>query len=128
MLIIRPPQVEAIQREMDRTFARAVADDLCRHGVGSAARLGQRERLQVVDEAIERARGYGLRSSYSLAMFAYCVFLLGVDFDEVPPLRFALQDAEVPANERIDRLLDSLLPWQWDVVRRRCLPASASIL
>jgi hypothetical protein len=123
MLTIRQAQLDALQRESDRSFGRAVADDLRDRNAGGAATIADERRLELVAAAIARARSYGIADRYSLAMFANLVFLVGIDFDDVPSIGFILRDRTIPPARRLDRVIDSLLPWQWDTVKRRSTPA-----
>src|SRR5271169_3336409 len=109
---------EEIQKQV---FIDEVAREIREHHSQECAKLNDQELRRTVADGLARAWHYGFRKKYSLSMFVQLLFLAGPDFYRYPPVRYLLTHPAIPPDDRIDKILESML----DGTRTRCGSAPA---
>jgi hypothetical protein len=133
-LVIRKQQMEAFQPVAEAAFVRKVADYLRETHAEVKVRLpgGDLTVRQIPDETllemaqngIARARGYGITWKSTLKAFVVLMFVAAPNFDEHPLVSRVLQNDEFAPDSRIDRLWERISEHNWDAVKQNYDPAA----
>lgn len=128
MLKIRPEQLRPFEAQAENAFVVRVmnflrenhADDVVRlpksESPTAVAALSDKVLREMVMGGIDRARNYGMTWKSTLISFVVLMFIVAPNFDEHERIEVVLKDGGIPANERVDRLLDELTDEEWDTV------------
>lgn len=123
MLKLRQEQMDAFQATADEMFVGRIVGHLRADYADSVVRLatGAFEVRHLPDAALRamvrgglaRARGYGMTAEASLAAFVALMVEVAPNFDEHPLLQRILKDPQVPADSRVERLLNEATEQNW---------------
>ena len=80
--------------------------------------LNDQDLQDLVEVGVARARRYDLSLETSIATFVSLMFEFGPNFDEQPTIAELLKESGVPADERIDLVVDYASEQDWDEVDR----------
>jgi hypothetical protein len=127
MLILRPEQLAVFKPVADEQFAdRVIAYVRRKHaravvrlvnGPTLVARLSDETLMKMVQLGIERARSYDLTWESSITTFVTLMFTVAPNFDRHQPIVAALQNAEFPADERMQKLWTRITSTNWEEAR-----------
>ena len=98
--------VARLSRYLRKDHAEAVkdlADDLLKERIATG---------------IRRARAYGFTWETTIAIFVTFMFTVAPNFDDHPRIRKILQDRQIPANDRIDALLEKTTEQDWEAAKQ----------
>jgi hypothetical protein len=123
---IRDEQMQALQRAQEEAFVRSVSDGLRNYHLDLVETIPEEQLLAMVARGIDRARRYGIRQKFGLAMFVELMLLVGEDFDEYPPIRAILLQPDIDPDDKMDRIIDTMTEPQWQGARRRSAPSAWS--
>ena len=112
MLKITPSQMAAFGEGQERRFRRQVLDEIQR-SYPDYAGLAPVILDRLLDMALKRARGYGFAWESTLGQFAYLMAAIAPNFDLHPAIHAGLVNPGVPAEGRIDALVENLPDGVW---------------
>jgi hypothetical protein len=134
MLIVRPEQLEVFKPVADAAFADRIAAYLRRkheravvrllNGPTLVARLADETLLKMVRLGIERARSYDFTWESSITTFVVLMFKVAPNFDRHQLITPALQDARIPADERVQKLWEHVTSQNWQEARDNYDPSA----
>jgi hypothetical protein len=117
LLLIRSSQLAVFEEARLRQFVRKLADLLIAR-YPALTEWSQTELLAELESRCWIARRYGLETEAAIGDFVDLTLQLGDRFHEYPAVRAVLLDPEIPAQRRLQVLLRSLTPPQWEAIRR----------
>lgn len=138
MLKIRSEQIVAFQPVADAQFVRRIVEYLRNKHASSVVRLPQGPTLifrlpdaqlqKMVENGVTRAKSYGLSWESSITAFVVLMFKVSPNFDQHPAINRGLTDAQVPADERIKKLLELTTSTDWWEAKESYDPSTWQIL
>jgi hypothetical protein len=117
-MVIRPEQWNSFQKSTDNEFIRRLAEVIRDVHADIVNHLNDRELQDLVEVGLARARRHDLSLETSIATFVSLMFEFGPNFDEQPAIAELLREPGVPADERIDLVVDYASEQDWDDVDR----------
>ena len=123
MLKIRTPQYHALRELWFEKFLRDIAADIRVNCPAETADLSDEELERRVKLGFRRASRFGFTKKYSLAFYIELMFIAAPNFDEYPPVRHILWHPDIPPDEKLDRVVETLAPAFWEDIRRRADPS-----
>lgn len=144
MLKIRSEQIRPFEAQAENAFIERVMEYLRKNHADATVRLPKMESAvseladkvlrEMVVGGIIRARNYGMTWKSTLISFVVLMFIVAPNFDEDERVEKFLKDGQIPADERVDKLLDELSDEEWDAVGEKYdaeawqLPVEAEIV
>lgn len=125
MLKIGKQQMDTIDREVDRVFARDVARHMRAEHAELVGGLPDAELLRRVEIGIGRAQAYGMTWDETITAFVVIMFEIAPTFDEQPGIRRVLVDDKVAPDARIDALWDRTTEEDWEEAEQLAARAEA---
>lgn len=116
MLVIRPEQLKAFEREKERAFLRDLRAALVERDPALAKALDASALDALVAEAVAAARSLGIETRDQIVEFAGLFFRFGNGFHEHPRVARVLRDESIPASARVTALFDRLSEDDWRAV------------
>lgn len=120
MLTIRREQMQVFQQLADDKFISTVADHLHSHHAKIIQGLPESILRKRIEFGLQRASDYGLTWQNNLITFITMLFEIGIGFDSHPLFQQHLTDPRVPANSRMEQLLEETSGEDWDSVQHVC--------
>ena len=118
MLTIHPHQLAVLGQGSDRRFISRAARYLGLRYPALVEDLPDDVVHDMVRGGMARARRYGIQNESALIAFLDLMFAIAPNFDEHPAITAMLTDLQVPADERINRLVSRTAFETWmDVCR-----------
>ncbi|MGA3402729.1 MAG: hypothetical protein ABSC95_26265 [Acetobacteraceae bacterium] len=114
MLVIRDDQMAVFARLFRDRFINETAELLRAERAEAVAGLPADRLRDRVAHAFDRAEAYGMRDDDALQHFTMLMFEFGPDFDDHPRVRAILEDPSIPADDRLDDLLEHLPHRVWE--------------
>jgi hypothetical protein len=114
---IRPEQYQAFTRAAEESFIERSIKFLQEKLPDEISPLPPELLRQRVKAGIARARKYGMTWQSSILTFVTLMFEVGPNVDEHPRIRQILRDEQIPANQRIKRVLSNLAEEDWQQIR-----------
>ena len=132
MFKVRSEQIRVFQPSAEEALVVRVAEYLRENHGADAVRLPQSRNTvaelpggvlrEMVKGGISRARGYGLEWKSNLKAFVALMFVGAPNFNEYEKAAAFLSDEAIPAEERIDKLLDELRDEDWEAIEKNYNP------
>lgn len=117
MLKISPEQMQVLQLEEDRKFARVVAAYLRTEHSDAVAVLDSANLEARILMGFTAARRHRLTWRSSLQAFVVLMFLTSPRFDEHPAVQRVLDDPALAANSQLDVLMERTSAADWAAIR-----------
>jgi hypothetical protein len=114
MLIIRNEQMQIFHEQIEKSFTNSVMDHLKQHHAHVLEGIPDEIILKRFIYGLKRAEHYGLTWQNNLIAFVTLLFEIGPDFDTYPAFQEILSDRSLPANGRMEKLLESIDPGKWE--------------
>lgn len=86
--------------------------------ITTVKKLPEETLLELVRNAVARAREYGFRTESGLAAFVVIMFEAAPNFDAHPLIRRVLKDAETTPDARLERILEETSEENWEAVKQ----------
>jgi hypothetical protein len=128
MLKIRSEQIRPFEPQAEAAFVRRVmeylrekhADDVVRlpKYQSKVRDLSDKVLREMVAGGIARGRNYGMTWKSNLISFVVLMVMVAPNFDEDERVENNLKDGGVPAEERLDKVLDELTDEEWDAIAK----------
>jgi hypothetical protein len=132
MLKIRSEQMRPFEAQAENAFIERVmnylrenhADDvvLLPESESKVSALPDKVLREMVEGGIDHARNYGITWKSALISFVVLMFIIAPNFDESERAEGILKDGGIPADERVDKLLDELTDEEWDEIAKDYKP------
>lgn len=122
MITLRARQIRAMEEGVEARFRRTVAEHLRRRHGEEVAHLSAEELDAQVEQALARARAYGVRSQRALCAFVVLSMVIHPGFDRHPAVRECLEAEAVPPDERVQLAAETLPEEVWEEVERGAFP------
>lgn len=116
MLRIGSAQMAAVERALESRFRDELLGHI-RESYPAYSKLSEPILGGLLDTALQRAMGYGLNSPQSIAQFVALMAAVAPNFDLHPAVHAILVNPALPANGRIEALVDRLPDKVWDEVQ-----------
>jgi hypothetical protein len=103
-MVIRTAQLDTLSDLREQQFEQRVADHLARCFPDQCARTEPAALQEIVEESLEKARGYGFESEWELVRYLDLVMVFGRDFEKLPACSKVaghLQNTELNNRTRI---------------------------
>lgn len=137
MLKIRSEQTRPFEAQAENAFIERVMEYLRKNHADAPVRLPKIESAaagvseltdkvlrEMVIGGIARARNYGMTWKSTLISFVVLMFIVAPNFDEDGRVEKVLKNGQIPADERVEKLLDELSDEEWDAVGEKYDPAA----
>lgn len=105
MLRLRPEQIRVLA---DAAFANRLTQELRLNFNKQVAHIDHQQLAAQVHEGIALGRRHGLTGESSLGGYTLLRIVIGPDFERQPQARQILSDPNIPPDERIEKLVNSL--------------------
>lgn len=129
MLKIGQSQFDAFSDVADGAFAGRIAAHLrqnhpdvtvkLRSRVSSIRDLSDTALEELILKGISRSRGYGLTYENSIAAFVVLMFVIAPNFDSGSKIKRILNDSSIPADSRMQKVLEEGRDVDWMEARSR---------
>jgi hypothetical protein len=132
MLKIRSEQIRPFEAQAKTAFVERVMNYLLENHADDVVTLPKfKSRVsalpdkvlrEMVEGGIDHARNYGITWKSALISFVVLMFIIAPNFDEHERVEGVLKDGGIPADERVDKLLDELTDEEWDDIAKDYKP------
>lgn len=129
MLKIRSEQIRPFEAQAENAFIERVMEYLRKNHADTQVRLPKTQSLvsgltdkvlrQMVIGGISQARNYGMSWKSTLISFVVLMFIVAPNFDEDERAENILKNGQIPADERVDKLLDELSDEDWESIAEK---------
>ena len=120
-------QWDALEKASEASFVDRLLDYIREQPNCYPPALSDEQLREMVKNGIQKARQYELTQEYSISMFVGLMFKVAPNFDEYPPIHSCLKTEDIPPNERIQLLLDTIEDRQWQQALASYDPAAWGI-
>lgn len=111
MLVIRPPQLEALAAPQREVFVESARHSLSTLFPGDPRLADEAATTAFIHQAIARAAGYGIRRERERLMFLYLAFDQGLGFESLPHqawIATILRNPGLREREKLDAIYTRL--------------------
>lgn len=113
-------QMEALQTAADRQFVVWLLAELRKEFPEETAELSDDRLKRRVAYGMSRAEKYGVESNFGITAFVSLMLSVAPNFDEHQPVRDILNEKDVIADTRMQRVLRRHTDADWLEVRESC--------
>ena len=121
-LVVRPGVFNAFQSQREEELAGTIREDLQTNHLAAIRGLPPPKLDARIRAGLTKGKSYGIRKQYALATFVELMFLVGPDFDTYPPIALVLRRVDIPADQKVDVIVDNTTESQWQGARSRSDP------
>ena len=126
MLKIRSEQIRPFEEDAHDAFRDRVMSYVRKNHAGepvqyrgkqsAVAELAEEDLRMMVENGLARARSYGLTWKSSLISFVVLMFVVAPNFDRQRYVSGVLRDEKIPANRRVDIIVEQMTDEDWEKV------------
>lgn len=136
-MIIRQNQFDVFQAQADEDFVKRLADDLVKryaeveirfsNHTATVAEMPTKLLRKIVQNGIERARGYEMTWEYNIATFVSLMIDVAPNFSEHQLVKPILQNENEPPDSRMDLVTDFIPEKSWEVIEAEYDPKAWNV-
>ena len=128
MIIIRSAQMQALQHSIDQRFLKETFFYLQNNYKPILQSFTDEDAIQLMSEALEKARSYGFFLCKDLRSFIVLAFIVSRDFDLYPSINSRLANEQMPIEDRMHHLFDTLPEREWRLAKGGDSVARATVV